>query len=220
MKKAILALMVTCLIVTGAKVNAADNTKALGSWKIMVAEAPGEYSSSTLIVAEISGKLDVKVQFSDGMTIKAASPTFTNDVLKFSVDLDGTEILFTGKLTDILLSGSVDTPEGTMNVKGEKITLTGLWDYSAPDAPYEYSSGKIQFTETNGKYSGKVIGADGTQIPVANLKIENTSFSFSVEIESETVKVSGKLVNGKINGKADSSEGVLPVTAVRSKAKI
>jgi len=219
MKKLTLAMLMIGLVMAGSRSFGADNRKALGSWKIAVAEAPYEYSSSTMAVTETAGKIEVKIIFTDGQSLKAGSPTFTNDVLKFSVPLEGYDIVFTGKIGDNTLTGTVDTPEGTMTVKGEKLTLLGLWDYSAPDAPYEYSTGKLQFSELNGKPAGKVIGADGSQIQVKDLKIENTSFSFAVEIEYETVKVSGKLVNGKISGKADSPEGELPITAVRSKSK-
>jgi hypothetical protein len=219
MKKATFAIMMICLVMAGFKATAADNKKVLGSWRIVVADAPYEYSNSTLIVTEVSGNLDVKIQFPDGQSIKGASPSFSNDVLKFSIDIEGNDVVFSGKVTEMTLTGSVDTPEGMMNVKGEKITLIGTWDYTAPDAPYEYSSGKIQFTELSGKYSGKVIGADGSQMPVSDLKIDNLSFSFSIQIEYETVKVSGKLANGRITGKADSPEGVIAITATRTKAK-
>lgn len=219
MKKTTLVIMTICLILTGFKSNAADNSKILGSWKITVADAPYEYSSSTIIVTETTGKLDVKILFADGQSVSAGNPTFTNDVLKFSVNLEGYNNIFSGKVADLSLTGSVDTPDGVLSVKGEKITIIGLWDYSAPDAPYEYSTGKIQFTEVNGKYTGKVIAADGTQIPVKSLKIENNAFSFGVEIDYETVTVTGQLVNGRITGKADSPDGVLPITAVRSKMK-
>lgn len=219
MKKLTLIILAIGITFMNAVSFAADNSRAIGSWKIVVPDAPYEYSNSTLTITESGGKLTAKLVFPDGQSLSGTSVTFTNDLLKFSVNIDGYEIPFNGKITGTTLTGSVETPDGNLSVKGEKLTLIGSWDYSAPDAPVEYSAGKIVFAETAGKTTGKVMLTGGYEVAVSNLKIDNLSFTFTVEIEYETVKVSGKLSNGKITGKADSPEGVLDITAVRSKTQ-
>jgi autotransporter translocation and assembly factor TamB len=198
---------------------AADNSGAIGSWKIVVPDAPYEYSNSTLTITDSAGKLAAKIVFADGQSLTGISVTLSNDVLKFIVNIDGTDIPFNGKIAGNTLTGTVETPDVSLSVKGEKLSLIGLWDYSAPDAPGEYSAGKIVFSEAAGKTAGKVILTGGYEVAVNNLKIDNLSFSFTVEIEYETVKVTGKLANGRISGKAEYPEGVLNIYAVRSKTQ-
>lgn len=206
-------------LLAGAGAIAADNRKAVGTWKLKVADAPYEYSTSNLTISEVEGKLVAKIAFTDGSTVKPESVSFANDILKFSVNIEGNDIPFNGKITGNSLSGSVVTPDGVMNVKGEKVTLSGSWDFTAPSAPYEYSTGKLIFSEANGKPTANVVMSGGYEIPVSDLKIDNLSFAFTVSIDYETVKVSGKLANGKITGKADSPVGIIDLTASRSKTE-
>ncbi len=95
--------------------------------------------------------------------------------------------------------------------------LKGSWQYKVPSAPYEYSSGQIIIAEQEGKMAITVNFSDGSQLKGQDVKIEDNSFSFTVLIESETIKVSGKLENGKINGKVDSSQGIMNFTAEQVK---
>jgi len=100
-----------------------------------------------------------------------------------------------------------------------KENFKGVWDYKTPEAPYEYSTGKFVFSEMEGKPAVTVKLQSGTEIKAQNVKIENDSLSFSVTIEYELVKVSGKLVGNKFTGKAISSQGVMAVTAEKSAPK-
>jgi hypothetical protein len=101
-------------------------------------------------------------------------------------------------------------------VKGN---FNGVWEYKAPEAPYEYSTGKFIFKEADGKPVVTVKLQSGTEIKAQNVKIENDSISFAVTIEYELVKVTGKLVGNKIAGKASYSQGVITVTAEKSAPK-
>jgi hypothetical protein len=94
-------------------------------------------------------------------------------------------------------------------------TFKGTWDYKVAAAPYEYSTGKLIIGEAEGKPSITVKFNNGTELKGQNVKIENNSFSFGVVVEYETVKITGKIVDGKIAGKVDSSEGTLDLTAVK-----
>jgi len=94
-----------------------------------------------------------------------------------------------------------------------KEDFKGVWEYKAPEAPYEYSTGKFILKEADGKPVLTVKFQSGTEIKAQNVKIENDSISFAVTIEYEVVKVTGKLVGNKIAGKASYSQGVMTVTA-------
>lgn len=95
---------------------------------------------------------------------------------------------------------------GTENPKG-------IWEYKVPAAPYEYSAGKLILGETDGKATVTIKFMSGTELKAKNVKIEKETISFGVEIESNPVTFSGKLVDGKITGKVNSPEGLMDLTA-------
>ena len=98
-----------------------------------------------------------------------------------------------------------------------KEDLKGTWEYKAPSAPYEYMKGKLIFDEVNGQATVTVKFSSGTQIKAQNVKVENENFSFGIMVENNLVKCTGKVVNGKLIGKADSPTGILEMTAERPK---
>lgn len=95
----------------------------------------------------------------------------------------------------------------------EKDNLNGTWAYKVPSAPYEYSQGKLIFGETNGMKTVTIKFTSGVELKAQNVKIEKETISFSVLIEGNYVKFTGKLAEGKITGKVDSPEGLLELTA-------
>jgi len=97
-----------------------------------------------------------------------------------------------------------------------KADVKGTWDYKVPAAPYEYSTGKLIFDETEGKPAITVKFTNGSEIKAQDVLVEEDSFSFSVLIENESVKVSGNFANDQISGKVDSSQGVMDLTAEKS----
>ena len=56
--------------------------------------------------------------------------------------------------------------------------VVGTWDYSAPNAPYEYSKGQIIITEGEDKLEGNV-NIDGYEMKLNNIKVEEGVLSFS-----------------------------------------
>ncbi len=99
----------------------------------------------------------------------------------------------------------------------ENNSLKGTWNYKVPEAPSEYSEGKLIFAEKEGAVTGIVKFMDGTEIKVQKLKVGSDSISFTVEIESNEITLNGKIADGKIIGKVDSPQGILGMTAERSK---
>ena len=78
-------------------------------------------------------------------------------------------LFFRGIIAVFFLFALMASPSKA-EVKGPKVT--GTWDYSAPQAPYEYSKGKIILTENNDKLEGKV-SIDGNEMKLNNIKLEN-----------------------------------------------
>ncbi len=96
-----------------------------------------------------------------------------------------------------------------------KSNLKGTWEYKVQEAPYEYASGKITFAEAEGKQTVVIKFNDGTEIKGQNVKFENDNFSFTTEVQYNVVKVTGKVVEGKLTGKVDSPDGLLEMTATK-----
>lgn len=118
----------------------------------------------------------------------------------------------------LLFAGVVVWTSGNSSVP-VKEDLKGTWEYKVPDAPYEYSSGKLVFGEVDGKATVTVRFKNGTEIKAQDVKLENDSLSFGVQVESELVKVTGKISENRIAGKVNSSQGMMDMTAERPKMK-
>lgn len=119
------------------------------------------------------------------------------------------------KLVLITLVAFVATLTVNPAFSAVKNVFLGTWDYQAPSAPYDYSTGKITFTETNSQPAITIRFTNGDEVKAKEVKIENNTFSFSTEVENNLVKVTGKLAEGKITGKADSPQGLMSLTATR-----
>lgn len=94
--------------------------------------------------------------------------------------------------------------------------LIGTWKYEAPYAPYEYSTGKLIFTEAGDKVEGKIkIGE--YEIDMRNVKVDGEEVSFGAYIEGEYVKLKITLKKNTFSGTANYSEGSMEVSGEKEK---
>lgn len=100
-----------------------------------------------------------------------------------------------------------------------KENLKGIWEYKAPEAPEGYNSGKFVFQEADGKPVVTVKTKNGAEIKAQDVKLENDSISFTITVDYELVKVTGKISGDKLTGKAAYPDGVLSLTAEKSAVK-
>jgi hypothetical protein len=200
-------LMFSCFTFT------ADFSKVVGSWKVSVPDAPPEYASSTMVVTESDGALKVKLIFGESYATEGYEATFDGETLKFSVGVEGSQIPLTGKINGNTIKGVVTTPDGEIGLTAEKITLTGSWSYKVPDAPDEYSSGRMVFSLNEGKAEGKIVMPGGMEIPLTDLSATETTFTFSMSLEGSTINVSGGIADGKLVGKSVTPQGDMSFTA-------
>ena len=101
-------------------------------------------------------------------------------------------------------------------VSADEKDVVGTWDYSAPNAPYEYSKGQIIITEGEDKLEGKV-DIDGYEMKLNSVKVEDGVLSFSLYVEGEYVSVKLTINGDNLEGKASTSEGLLEATGKRAK---
>ena len=101
---------------------------------------------------------------------------------------------------------------GNAFAEGKAKDVVGTWNYEAPYAPYEYSTGKLVFAENGDKLEGKIkIGE--YEIEMRNLKADGSEISFGAYVEGEYVSIKATLKKGKLTGTANYSEGSIEVTA-------
>jgi len=92
--------------------------------------------------------------------------------------------------------------------------LIGKWQYTAPTAPPNYSSGQINFIQDGDKLKGELV-IEGQKVDFTQITIKEELISVIITIESTPITVIFKLVNGKLEGKADTPDGPVALTATR-----
>jgi hypothetical protein len=103
----------------------------------------------------------------------------------------------------------------------KKSNPAGTWNFEAPAAPYGYNSGTIEVVKSGQKYNATMtFTSNGYKLAGENVKVDGNNISFTAYVESENVKVQLKMENNsKMSGKANYSEGEIPLTLYRAGEK-
>lgn len=100
---------------------------------------------------------------------------------------------------------------GNAFASGATNDVVGTWNYEAPYAPYEYSTGKLIFAESGDKLTGKIkIGE--YEIEMRNVKAEGDKVSFGAYVEGEYVSIKISIKKKEFTGTASYSEGSIEVS--------
>lgn len=91
----------------------------------------------------------------------------------------------------------------------------GTWQYSAPQADYQYRKGNIAFT-MEGKELKAFVEVNGQKIQARELKISGNQASFNLYIEGEYIKVSLQREDKGLSGNAAYSGGKVSITGKKS----
>jgi hypothetical protein len=103
---------------------------------------------------------------------------------------------------------------GSVNANTNANEVVGTWNYEAPYAPYEYSKGKLVFTENGDKVEGKIkIGS--YEIDMKNVKVEGNKVSFAAYVEGEYVSIKIEFEKKNFKGTASYSEGTIDVSGTK-----
>jgi hypothetical protein len=108
----------------------------------------------------------------------------------------------------MLLMLSLQAEASTENFK----KVAGTWEYSAPTAPYPYTSGRIVLKEADNGLAGELI-VEGSRLPASSVAFENDELVMEVEIEYNLITVKFKLIDGSLVGEANSPDGPVEVKA-------
>jgi hypothetical protein len=120
MKKVLLVVMVIAAMALNTKSFASANAPVLGTWKVEAPDAPWEYAKTTLVITETNNVLAAKLVTEDKQELKVNTIEFAKDVLKFSLMIDGNNIMIEGKLADSKITGAADTPDGEIKFTAVK----------------------------------------------------------------------------------------------------
>ena len=99
----------------------------------------------------------------------------------------------------------------------KKTNPAGKWKFEAPYAPEGYTSGTIDISFAENKYSTTIsfTGSD-FKIPGDKIKVEKENVSFVVMVEGNEVAINLTAENDlKMSGKAVYSEGEIPLTLTK-----
>ena len=92
--------------------------------------------------------------------------------------------------------------------------IIGAWDYSVPNAPYEYQKGQLILEENAGELSGYTMVNDFKN-EIDNPKLEGSNLTFSMYIEGTDVSFNLNFKENNFSGKVTYTEGILEITGIK-----
>ncbi len=92
--------------------------------------------------------------------------------------------------------------------------LIGKWEYSAPTAPPNYTSGQVIFTLVGDKVKGSLV-IEGQKLDFSSVTIKDDVVSVGIYLESTLINVNFKMVGEALEGKAETPDGPVAVKAVK-----
>lgn len=71
----------------------------------------------------------------------------------------------------------------------EKVELKGSWNYSLPNAPYQYQNGTIHFKNTDGHLSADInVGNSSSVINVNEIKKDKGGYTCSFKVDEYNIE--------------------------------
>ncbi len=90
--------------------------------------------------------------------------------------------------------------------------VVGLWNFSAPDAPYGYQEGTCQVKKT-GENLSAVFTISGTEMTVKEIKKESNTYKCNFYVDGTYVSLIFKQEDkNQLIGKANAEGMVIPIT--------
>lgn len=93
--------------------------------------------------------------------------------------------------------------------KGE--SLSGVWNYTASDAPYGYESGLIEFKQVDGQLKA-VLTINGSVVATDKVVKQGDVHIYNTNLEYVDVKVVFKQADGKLTATAEADGQTFHVT--------
>ena len=97
--------------------------------------------------------------------------------------------------------------------KKSDVKPIGTWTFSAPDAPYEYSTGDLVITKEGNELIGELVFSEYYKLKLHDLKFEDNVLSFKAYIEGDVIYAKNTITKDEMKGKVSYSEGTLDFSA-------
>ncbi|PIB39175.1 hypothetical protein BFP75_12815 [Maribacter sp. 4G9] len=92
--------------------------------------------------------------------------------------------------------------------------LVGYWNYSVPNAPYEYSKGDLLINKEQDNFTVKIM-LPGGSINAESVVVQGNKINFKVYVEGSLVKVALEAQGDIISGIAETPEGSLQIKGTK-----
>jgi hypothetical protein len=107
-------------------------------------------------------------------------------------------------ILSIVVLSSFTMVDSFMGVK----KILGEWDYSIPDAPYEYQKGVLVLKRVDGVLSGEmIIGGQGS--PMEEIVYEKNNLKAVMNVQGEIVNFDLNFTKKTLEGTVSYSQGTL-----------
>lgn len=87
----------------------------------------------------------------------------------------------------------------------------GTWEYSVPDAPYEYQQGELIIEKKDGKLTGYTM-MDGYKTTIEDVVTKKNNLTFYLYVENEKVSFDLDFEKKSFTGTVSYSEGDLEIS--------
>jgi hypothetical protein len=92
--------------------------------------------------------------------------------------------------------------------------LVGYWNYSVPNAPYEYSKGDLLINKEKDSFTVKIMLPAGS-MNAENVVVQDNKITFKVYVEGSLVIVALEAQGDTISGVAETPEGTLQIKGTK-----
>jgi len=114
--------------------------------------------------------------------------------------------------TTVVANSSSEELKTSIMISAEEVT--GAWEYTVENVPYEYSKGVLMISKENKAYKIK-IQLDGGAMDAENVKVVDNNITFTVNVEGSQVTVNLKVSGDKISGESSSYDGNFAIEGKR-----
>ena len=113
-------------------------------------------------------------------------------------------------LLSIIVLSSFAVKDSFVGVK----KILGEWEYSIPDAPYEYQKGVLVLKKVDGALVAEVlIGGQG--MPMEDVKYEKNVLTAKMDVQGETVRYKLNFTKKSFEGIVSYSQGTLDMKGTK-----
>lgn len=97
--------------------------------------------------------------------------------------------------------------------------LSGSWNFSVNQAPWEYNKGSIELEQAGDGITGKVVFHTGREVPIQEISVDGDSVTFDVVVDGYDVKALCTLSDDELKGYVMTMEGNMDFSASKKIAE-